>query len=96
MERGTQKPRALLPAFSRVIGEAREFKGYLKVLSCDERGLAERVLQKRDAPTLFKEVRAAETLPLYAWQEEEGRIVGGRGVGDVGDAREASGPGPLD
>jgi hypothetical protein len=93
MERGTQKPRALLPAFSRVIGEAREFKGYLKVLSCDERGLAEKVLQKRDAPALFKEVRAAETLPLYAWKEEEGRIVGGRGVGG---ARESSRPGALD
>jgi hypothetical protein len=66
---------------SRVIGEPREFKGYLKVLSCSGDGLAEKVLQKRDAPALFKEVRACESLPLYAWTERGGRIVGAHGAG---------------
>jgi ribosomal protein RSM22 (predicted rRNA methylase) len=86
MERCAQKPPALPAGFSRVIGEPREFKGHLKVLSCSEDGLAEKVLQKRVAPRLFREVRAAETLPLYAWKEEQGRIVGGHGVGGVPEA----------
>ena len=86
MERIRQEPAALATGFSRVIGEPREFKGYLKVLSCGEDGLADKVLQKRNAPGLFKEVRAAETLPLYAWEEAEGRIVGGHGVGGAAEA----------
>jgi len=86
MERTGEKPLALEPTFSRVIGEPREFKGYLKVLSCGTDGLADKVLQKRDAPALFKEVRAAETLPLYSWEEKEGRIVGGHGVGGAPEA----------
>jgi ribosomal protein RSM22 (predicted rRNA methylase) len=67
--------------FSRVIGKAREFKGHLKVLTCSEDALTEKVLQKRDAPALFKEVRSGEALPLYAWTEKDGRIVGARGWG---------------
>jgi ribosomal protein RSM22 (predicted rRNA methylase) len=67
--------------FSRIIGEPREFKGHLKVLSCDRSGIFEKVLQKRDAPALFKEVRLGESLPMYAWEERNGRIVGGHGVG---------------
>ena len=67
--------------FSRVIGEPREFKGHLKVLSCGMDGLHEKVLQKRDAPELFREVRSAEVLPLYRWVEKDGRIVGGGGLG---------------
>jgi ribosomal protein RSM22 (predicted rRNA methylase) len=74
------------PVFSRVIGEPREFKGHLKVLSCGGDGLIDKVLQKRDAPALFKEVRAGESLPLYAWAERAGRIVGGHGAGGQTDA----------
>jgi hypothetical protein len=81
MERIEQQPLVLAPGFSRVIGEPRELKGHLKVLSCGEDGLIDKVLQKRDAPALFKEVRSGEVLPLYAWTERDGRIVGGHGVG---------------
>jgi hypothetical protein len=88
MERNAQEPLALEPGFSRVIGEPREFKGYLKVLSCGSDGLADKVLQKRDAPGLCKEVRVAETLPLYKWEEKDGRIVGGHGVGGAPEAPE--------
>lgn len=67
--------------FSRVIGTAREFKGHLKVLACDAGGVQEWMLQKRDAPGLFKELRKAERLPLYRWRVEGGRIVEGEGRG---------------
>jgi ribosomal protein RSM22 (predicted rRNA methylase) len=78
--RGVSEPPVSGPNFSRVIGEAREFKGYLKVLSCGRDSLIEKVLQKRDAPALFKEVRAGDSLPVYAWEERGGRISGGHGV----------------
>lgn len=82
MERiGGPKPSADASGFFRVIGEPREFKGHLKVLSCGEEGLSEKVLQKRDSPALFKQVRSAETLPVYAWKEKDGRIIGGHGLG---------------
>jgi ribosomal protein RSM22 (predicted rRNA methylase) len=84
MERsgGSAPSEGAAAGLSRVIGEPREFKGHLKVLSCGEDGLSEKVLQKRDAPALFKTVRAAEALPVYAWEEKDGRIVGGRGMGE--------------
>jgi ribosomal protein RSM22 (predicted rRNA methylase) len=61
---------------SRVIGTPREFKGHLKVLACDSSGVQDWVLQKRDAPELFKELRKGESLPLHRWRVEEGKIVG--------------------
>jgi hypothetical protein len=76
--------------FFRVIGQPREFKGHLKVLGCGADGLNEKVLQKRDAPALFKELRAAEVLPVYAWTEQGGRIVGGHGVGASGNSPESA------
>lgn len=66
---------------ARVIGEPREFKGFLKVLSCESDALRERVLQKRDAPALFKEMCKGDRLPLYRWQLEGERIVGERDGG---------------
>jgi len=62
-----------------VIGTAREFKGHLKVLACDAGGVQDRMLQKRDAPDLYKELRKGEGLPLYRWRVEGGRIVEGVG-----------------
>ncbi len=64
---------------SRVIGTAREFKGHLKVLACDAGGVQDWMLQKRDAPDLYKELRKCEGLPLYRWRVEGGRIVEGVG-----------------
>lgn len=64
------------PGWSRVIGTPREFKGHLKVLACDAGGVQDWVLQKRDAPELYKELRKAESLPLHRWQTKGERIVG--------------------
>lgn len=63
--------------FSRVIGEAREFKGYAKVLSCHVNGVADLMLQKRDDPALHKAVLRGDEAPLFRWQLEAGKIIGG-------------------
>jgi hypothetical protein len=64
--------------WSRVLGEPREYKGFAKVLSCESRGVRERMLQKRDAPALFKQMRRLPAPPLFAWELRDDRIVGGR------------------
>jgi ribosomal protein RSM22 (predicted rRNA methylase) len=90
MERIAHESPAVAPGFQRIIGEPREFKGHLRILQCGAEGLAERALQKRDAPALFKRLRSAESLPLYRWDEQDGRITGGHGVGDGPEAGSAA------
>jgi hypothetical protein len=70
---------APLPAqdFSRIIGAPREYKGYARVLSCQADGVAEFMLQKRDAPALHKAVLRGDEVPLFRWQIAEGKIVAG-------------------
>ena len=63
--------------WSRLIGRAREYKGYLRPLSCQESGLDEPMLQKRDGKALHKEIRKqAAQPPLYRWQRAGERITG--------------------
>jgi hypothetical protein len=66
-----------LEEISRAIGLPRHFKGYSKVLSCQAAGVTEFMLQKRDAPALFKSVRETPPVPLYQWKIDSGKIVGG-------------------
>ena len=64
------------PGFSRVIGDVREFKGHVKLLSCQADGVAEFMLQKRDLPELHKSLlKGREQLPVYAWTVEHGKIL---------------------
>jgi ribosomal protein RSM22 (predicted rRNA methylase) len=73
---------ANMPAgFSRIIGEPREGKGYTRVLSCQAEGVSEFVLQKRDAPELFRAARKGTLAPVYRWERKGGKIVGGEAVG---------------
>ena len=65
------------PGCSRILGEPREFKGHEKVLSCQADGVTELMLQKRDAPDLYRTVRKAEGPAVYRWEREGGKIVGG-------------------
>lgn len=62
--------------FSRVIGEPRSFKGYSKILSCQREGVAELILQKRDAPALLKKLQRGGG-GSYRWTIEKGKIVKG-------------------
>jgi SAM-dependent methyltransferase len=61
---------------SRIIGVPRESKGYCRVLSCQREGVADIMLQKRDAPALFKAVLREPEQPPYRWTMRDGRIVG--------------------
>jgi hypothetical protein len=62
-----------LPA-SRIIGGAEHFKGYAKVLSCAPGAVEELILQKRDAPELFKALKSPEGVPVYRWRREGNKI----------------------
>lgn len=67
-------PGPLSSGFSRLIGDAKVFKGYAKVFACDADGVAELMLQKRDAPVLFKELKQGTAPSLHRWTHENGRI----------------------
>ena len=66
---------------SRILGVPRESKGYCRILSCQQSGVAELMLQKRDDPALFRELLRAPELPLHQWNMREKRIIGGKVVG---------------
>ena len=68
-----------LPAtgFSRVIGVPRVYKGYAKVLNCDAAGVTEFMVQKRDAPELFKRFKRPAGALVYRWSRSGGKILGG-------------------
>ncbi len=66
---------------SRIIGEAREARGYCRVLSCQAADVAEFMLQKRDAPELFRALHKGSNAPAYRWKIEDGKIIGGEPFG---------------
>jgi len=59
---------------SRLLGEPRHYKGYAKVFSCDAAGVAELMLQRRDAPELFKALKQGTAPTLHRWTHLNGRI----------------------
>ena len=59
---------------SRIIGEPRHYKGYAKIFNCDANGVSELMLQKRDAPELFKALKHGSDPSLHRWTHENGRI----------------------
>ena len=67
------------PTEARVIGEPRYYKGFAKVLSCQADGVRELILQKRDAPDLFKAMKKNPG-SLYRWNREGEKIRGGEQV----------------
>jgi hypothetical protein len=72
-------PAAPDPAEARVIGVPRYYKGFAKVLSCQADGVAERVLQKRDAPELLKAMKKAPG-SLFRWDRDGEKIHGGEQI----------------
>jgi hypothetical protein len=71
--RPTESPAPSL-ARSRILGEPRHYKGYAKLFACDETGVADLMLQKRDAPELFKALKDRTNHSLYHWTHTDGRI----------------------
>jgi hypothetical protein len=86
MESPRARPSARpLPGVSRVIGQAREFKGYLKVLSCAEDVSGDWMLQKRDAPGEFRRITRNRGPHFYRWEVEGNRIRSGMAAEGLGD-----------
>ena len=63
----------LLPVgWSRVLGKPRVYKGFARVLSCQANGVRDLELQKRDAPEVFKAMKAVNG-PTLLRGEDDGR-----------------------
>ncbi len=60
--------------FSRILGEPRHYKGYAKIFNCDETGVSELMLQKRDAPEIFKALKYPDGPMIYRWTRNGDRI----------------------
>jgi len=58
----------------RILGGARIYKGYAKVLACGSDGVSELELQKREAPDVYKAFKGGESSPLWRWDVEGARI----------------------
>jgi len=68
---------ASTPGISRVIGRPETFKPYVRLLNCDDRGLAEIEVMKRAAPALYKELDRTRRPLVYRWVREGPRVTGG-------------------
>src|SRR5450432_996788 len=68
-------PAPVESGLSRIIGEPRLYKGYARIFCCDATGVEEVMLQKRDAPELFKSLKQTTTHPVYRWTRTPGRVV---------------------
>jgi hypothetical protein len=74
--RGLREPPGRLPeGCTRIIGAARVYKGFAKVLSCDAAGVRELELQKREAPALHRALRDGSAASLWRWTVEGRRII---------------------
>ncbi len=69
-----RRPVTAAAGLSRIIGEPRHYKGYAKIFNCDAGGVAELMLQKRDAPELFKTLKHGSDATLHRWTHQNGRI----------------------
>ena len=61
---------------ARIVGEPRFYKGYAKLFSCDDGGIRDLTLQKRDAPELFRQLKRGESEGLQCWSLRGDRITG--------------------
>ena len=67
-------PGILPDDWSRVLGEARVYKGFSKLLSCQHDGVRELELQKRVSPELHRAFKNGNAPSLWRWTGEGGRI----------------------
>ncbi len=69
-----RQPAPLPEDASRVIGVPREAKGRMEILNCNAAGVAEAMLQKRDAPELFKALQKGKAAAVQQWRVVDGRL----------------------
>ena len=67
-------PGSLPKGWSRVLGAQRVYKGFAKVLSCQEAGVRELELQKRDVPAVFKAFKHREADAVYRFGIDGDRV----------------------
>jgi ribosomal protein RSM22 (predicted rRNA methylase) len=72
-----------LTGVSRLIGEPRVYKGFLRMLTCRACGVAELMYQKRTNPTLFRALSKHKAGTLFEWIESDDRITSGRAHCDL-------------
>lgn len=69
-----RRPVSMPAGYSRIIGQPRHYKGYAKLYNCDASGVTDLMLQRRDAPELFKALKHAHEIDLQKWTHANGRI----------------------
>ena len=60
---------------ARIIGEPRHYKGYVKMFACANDGVADLMLQKREAPQIYKALKRADGPLIYRWTRQADRVV---------------------
>ncbi len=66
------------PELSRLLGIPRVYKGYMKLLSCQEElGVEDLVFESRRNKELFKELKKSHTAQLFQWELKNHKIMGG-------------------
>ena len=65
---------------SRIIGAPRVYKPFARILSCQAEGVRDLILQKRDAPELFQQMKKSRHEPVYRWALEGNQIKAGQAV----------------
>lgn len=70
-----RRPTPASPGCSRILGQPESFKGYARFFNCDESGVAELTLQKRDDPALFKAMKRGTADPIQRWSRTGDRVV---------------------
>lgn len=70
----SRTPSDLATGATRVIGRPIEKNGRLDLLACDANGVGEVMLQKRDAPGLYKALNKGKAGAVQRWQVVEGKV----------------------
>lgn len=68
---------AVAAGLSRVIGRPEQFKPYVRLLNCDEGGLEQLMVMRRDNPALYKELDKTKRPLVYRWTRDGKKIMAG-------------------
>jgi ribosomal protein RSM22 (predicted rRNA methylase) len=67
-------PPALPSGAGRILGKPRVYKAHALLLGCDESGVRERRLVRRDHPDAFRAAKKETLSPLQTWEEKDGHL----------------------
>jgi len=75
-----RKPPRLAPGWSHIIGRAEHFKPYARFLNCDDTGLHQLTVPKRQTPALFKELGRTKAPLVYRWTRDGVQVSAGESI----------------